>query len=201
VQNGSQLSRFLGAAFSPIVANQYNQNFQFFEGHYCAGKIERVSARAQRYRVLYADQWMPAACGPWPGGCKWTGIYRLSRDCNPCDPWRLYRNPDHQRLRRLSYDWPGPGRDSQNRFYIFAGGPRGGVGDGGDCFGPRYCSARQIVASPQSYSGELGHRLAGASQGLARWAGRTSCPCAWRGRRLPRSACGSARVRTRQCCP
>jgi hypothetical protein len=38
VQNGSQLSGFLGAAFSPIAANQYNQNFQFFAGHHCAGK-------------------------------------------------------------------------------------------------------------------------------------------------------------------
>ena len=74
MQNGSQLSGFLGAAFSPIAANQYNQNFQFFEGDYCAGKIERVSARAQRYRVLYVDQWMPAACGPWPGVANGLGF-------------------------------------------------------------------------------------------------------------------------------
>jgi hypothetical protein len=49
---------------------------------------------------------MCAAYGPSVkelGGTNALWIYRLSRDGNSWDCWRLYHHPDHQRLRLLGH--------------------------------------------------------------------------------------------------
>ena len=47
----------------PDRGRPIQSNFQFFAKGYCAGKIKRVSACAQQYRVVYIDRRMSAACG------------------------------------------------------------------------------------------------------------------------------------------